>query len=643
MKMIRFNFAAVFALAVLTLVVPANAQTVPITVAQGGDVQAAINSAKCGDTIIVQSGAAYASNLTLPNKQCTADVVIVSSRASELPEGQRVSPAQSALLARFQGGVPGEPVVKTAPGASHYRFVGIEFSTASESTVIYDLIRFGEGRQTQATLAQVPHDLAVDRSWIHGFPTQDNQRGISLNCANCKLSNSYVNEIHGVGFDTQAVGGWNGTNSVDVTNNYLSAAGEVVMIGGADSASVELMPTKIRILRNALFKPLSWKVGDPSYAGKHWSVKNILEVKAATEVTIDGNTLTNNWRDAQDGMGILFTVRNQECTAPWSTVQNVTFTKNTVTGSAGALNLLGQDNEATLAYVTANPGKCNLSSPDTKLGSVRGNNVTISNNLFTGISGTFLQVTGFPNVTATNNTSLQAGNLMTLSGDPSTNLKYVNNLTKDHDYGIVGDGVSSGVPALNKYAPGWIVSGNVIAAPYDQSAYPDGNDYPADLVLPPDFRSPYPGKGADIDALNAAQSGGSVSLPTPTPTPSVSPSPSPAPTATPTPVPSPTPAPIPSPSPTPSPTPAVCVMTVSAPAIPQWSTGKLVVSLSGLTSPSTLTATQASGQVTVDWPTTRTIIGTSAIVEFGIETKKKSSSIVVSGPCGSRSVLVSVQ
>ena len=41
------------------------------------------------------------------------------------------------------------------------------------------------------------------------------------------------------------------------------------------------MPSDIEIRRNYVFKPLSWKVGDPTYAGKHWTVKNLLELKNA--------------------------------------------------------------------------------------------------------------------------------------------------------------------------------------------------------------------------------------------------------------------------------------------------------------------------------------------------------------------------
>jgi len=495
-----------------------------INVPAGGDLQAAINSAQLGDTIIIQAGATYGI-VTLPNKSGTSYLTIQSSRASELTG--RVNPSQAALFAKLQSNINAEAVIKTTAGAHHYKFVGIEVSTSSTSVAVYDLVRFGEGRQTQTTSAQVPHDLIIDRSYIHGFADQDVQRGVSLNSAETTISNSYISNIHGIGFDTQAVGGWNGPGPFHIINNYLEGAGENIMFGGADPASSDLVPSNIEIRRNYVFKPLSWKVGDPTYAGIHWTVKNLFELKNAKNVVIDGNVFENNWADGQAGQGILLTVRNQECTAPYSTVQNITFTNNTVKNALGALNFLGKDNEAEPAF-----GKCPLATG----GSVRGTGVTLNNNLFNNINGSWLTQNGFYNVSASRNTHVQNGNLTTLYGEQSQGFSYTTNLTIDHDYGIFGDGGTVGTSALDKYTPGWVMTGNVIAKPY--GTYPPNNQYPPSLTLPPDYRSPYPGIGCDIDVLNAAQGGITPTPPTPLPTPTPLPSP------TPTPVPSPTPSPI---------------------------------------------------------------------------------------------------
>jgi len=470
-----------------------------INVGPKDSLQAALNAAQYGDTIVLQAGATYIGGFTLPLKSGTGEIVIQSSRASELSIDVRVSPAQSPLFAKLQT-TNAEPVMKTAAGAHHFRFIGLEFSTRTASVTVYDLVRLGESRHEQKTLASVPHHLVIDRCYIHGLDTQDVQRGVSLNSGETTISNSYVSEIHGVGYDTQTVAGWNGPGPFHIINNYLEGAGENIMFGGADAASADLIPSNIEIRRNYVFKPLSWKVGDPSYAGKHWTIKNLLELKNARNVVIDGNIFKNNWTDGQAGVPILFTVRNQECTAPFSTIQNVTFTNNTVTGSSGgAFNLLGKDNEAEPAY-----GKCTNRATQ---GSVRGSGITITNNLFYNNGGAFLIMNGFYNVSLDRNTHLQKNNLTTLYGEQSLGFRYTNNLTSDNDYGIYGEGAIPGVPALDKMTPGWVFSGNVIANPYDKKSYPTGNTYPASLTLPEDFRSPFAGKGANIDALNAVQTG----------------------------------------------------------------------------------------------------------------------------------------
>jgi hypothetical protein len=442
-----------------------------ITVGPRDSLQAALDAAQFGDVIVLQAGTAYKGNFLLPVKNGTGEIVIQSSRASELPEGKRVSPKQSALFARLQTAEV-QPVLRTAPGAHHYRFVGIEFSTTDANVKVYDLVRLGESRQKQTTLDSVPHHLVIDRCYVHGFSTQEVQRGISMNSAETTVSNSYISDIHGIGYDTQAIAAWNGPGPFHVINNYLEGAGENIMFGGADSAIPEMIPSNIEVRGNYVFKPKSWKVGDPSYAGKHWTVKNILELKNAKDVVIDGNIFENNWVDGQDGTAILFTVRNQECTANWSTVQNVTFSNNTVSGASAALNLLGKDNEAEPSY-----GKCPVGSTST-----RGSGALISNNLFHDIKGPFLTLTGFHKVSVIHNTHFQTGNIIVLSGAQAPQLVYRDNLTirSPQGYGVFGDATGEGVVALKKFAPDAVFEKNVLGGA-DSSLYPKNNYFPASL------------------------------------------------------------------------------------------------------------------------------------------------------------------
>lgn len=508
----------------------------------GCDLQAVINAASPGDTIVVQAGVAYPANLTLPAKSGEGVITIQSSRVDELPAGVRVGPTQVALMARLQSVVAAEPVVKTAAGAKGYRFIGIEFSTATAAIPVYDLVRFGEGRQVQTTLASVPHQLTIDRSYIHGWPTQDVQRGVAMNCADCAVIDSHISDIHGRGYDTQAICGWNGPGPFTVTNNYLEAAGENVLFGGADPATVELTPANITIQRNYIFKPLSWKVGDPTYAGIHWTIKNLLELKNARNVVIDGNVLENSWGDAQIGYAVLFTVRNQEGTAPWSTIENVQFTNNTVKNAEQGMQTLGKD------------------SPNV---SQQSRGLRIVNNLFTDLKHWGIVVDGFADLIVEHNTHFQKHNILVLANTQTTGFVYRNNLTQrdPNGYGVKADGTEEGVPSLNKMTPGWVFQGNVVAGAVERF-YPTGNYYPATMAevqLGTDYRlaptSPFKGKatdggdpGVNMDALLAAQGG--TTQPTPTATVTVTPTSTP----TPAPIPSPTSTPTVTPTPTPQPT-----------------------------------------------------------------------------------------
>jgi len=429
-----------------------------IKVSPSQNLQSVIDRARPGDVIELEAGKVYSAPIKLPAKTGDSFITIQSSRAAELPEGVRVSPAQTALLAKLQSSTPGEPVIQTTPNSHHYRLVGLDISTAKADVKVYELVTIGDARQTAA---DVPHDIVIDRSWIHGFDTQDVQRGVSLNGSEITVSNSYINEIHGRGYDTQALCGWNGPGPFHIINNYLEAAGENVLFGGADPSISNLIPSNIEIRRNYLFKPLRWNAKDPSYAGIHWSVKNLLEIKMGRNIVIDGNVLENSWGDAQIGYAVLFTVRNQDGKAPWATIENVSFTNNIVKNSEQGFQLLGKD------------------SPNV---SQRAGGLQITNNLFTGINNRFLTMTDYYNVTLTHNTHFQNGNIMSLYGEPSTGFVYTDNITNRgaNGYGIFGDGVGEGNAALTRYAPGNTVKRNIVIGA-NASIYPPNNAFPATI------------------------------------------------------------------------------------------------------------------------------------------------------------------
>jgi hypothetical protein len=92
------------------------------------------------------------------------------------------------------------------------------------------------------------------------------KRAIALNASGVTISNSHISGIAAVGQDSQAIGGWNGPGAYVIENNFIEAAGENILFGGADPSILELTPTDITIRRNTISKPLAWR--QPGCAGR---------------------------------------------------------------------------------------------------------------------------------------------------------------------------------------------------------------------------------------------------------------------------------------------------------------------------------------------------------------------------------------
>ncbi len=481
-----------------------------IMVKSGGNLQAALDSATQGDVIQIEAGATFTGSFTLPAKPVSGNkwIIIRSSAADEKlpPPGTRVSPKDSLMMPKLAS-TNADPVLRTAPGAHHYRLIGIEFQAAPASTINYGLVLLGDGGSKQNSLESVPHDLIIDRCYIHGNETGNLRRGIGLNSARTAIIDSHISDCHEVGADSQAICGWNGPGPFKIVNNYLEGAGENVMFGGADPSIKDLVMSDIEFRRNVCSKPLSWKKGHATYAGKPWSVKNIFELKNARRVVIDGNIFEHSWLDAQVGFAILFTPRNQEGGAPWCTVEDVSFTNNIVRHAAGGVNIMGRDDN--------NP-------------SGQTQRVLVRNNLFEDVggpqwggNGRFLQITETDRVVVDHNTIIHTGNIITAYGKPNTNFVFTNNFMSHNQYGVIGDGAGVGNGTLNQYFPNCVFKKNVIAGGRN-NAYPSDNFFPASIAdaqfadhAKSDYRlsasSPYKnagtdgkGIGCDMDAMKAA-------------------------------------------------------------------------------------------------------------------------------------------
>jgi len=428
--------------------------------------QSALDSARSGDVIAIEPGTVVTGNFVLPNKQ-GAEWTTVRSAASDdkLPApGTRVVPETGVMPKLVSPNA--DPVIRTAPGAHHYRFIGIEFTTAVGWAQNHGLILLGDGGKAQNSLETVAHDLIIDRCYVHGNSDVNLRRAIALNSASTAIIDSYIADVHENGADSQAICGWNGPGPFKIVNNYLEASGENVMFGGADPNIKELVPSDIEFRGNHCSKPLSWMRQHPSYKGKRWSVKNLFELKNARRVLIDGNLMENNWVDGQSGFAVQFTVRNQEGTAPWSVVEDVTFINNIVRHTAAGINFLGRDD--------------NYPSEQVK-------RVLVRNNLFEdvggktwGNNGRFVQVAETEDVVIDHNTVFHTGNVITAYGRPSNGFVFTNNIVPHNEYGVMGDGASVGNSTLDKYFPGRVFRKNVIAGGKN-SNYPSENFFPGQI------------------------------------------------------------------------------------------------------------------------------------------------------------------
>jgi Right handed beta helix region len=476
-----------------------------IVVPANGNLQAALDQARPGDIVTLQAGATYTGNFLLPAKNGTRPIVIrTASEDRRLPGADdRIDTTHADLLPKLKS-PNNEPILRTAPGASHWAIVTVEFVG---NGVAGDMIALGDGSNAQRDADMLPTDITFDRVLIRGDSERGQKRGIALNSGSTTITGSYIADIKAVGQDSQAICGWNGPGPYIITNNYLEAAGENVLFGGADPSVPNLVPSDIMISGNLISKPLAWRT-------QNWVVKNLFELKNARRVVVTSNVFENNWEGGQPGYAILFTVRNQDGRCPWCQVDHVTFSGNIVRHSGGGIQMLGSD--------YSNP------SQQTQA-------ILIQNNLFADIdserwggNGYFLTIIGAPrDVTIDHNTIISdhGSGVIQADGPPIMQFKFTNNVAKHNSYGIIGTGHGVGADSISRFFPASDIMNNVFAGG-SPGAYPSSNSFPAPEQFEAQFvsytggdyrltaASPWHGAGSDgrdLGVVFAAAAGAGTS------------------------------------------------------------------------------------------------------------------------------------
>lgn len=240
-----------------------------VVVPAGGDLQAALNA---GGPIELELTAGYAGQYRMP-----------------VPGTRLTGHGNNHISA------DGAPVFDIPPGARDVRLTGVELDVDRSEIVVL------VGRNTtDQTPENMPRDVILTELNIHGHR---GKRGIEFNASGqvlgCHVSDLYDPER----IENQALWIANTVGGVRVEDCHLEGASQSLMIGG-DTDRMPGGPVRGVIIRNCFFtKPIdTWRpIGIP--------VKTLLELKDGVEVIVEGCTLTNCWRAAQDGYAIVLTPR----------------------------------------------------------------------------------------------------------------------------------------------------------------------------------------------------------------------------------------------------------------------------------------------------------------------------------------------
>lgn len=492
---------------------PAEAATLYVPSSQYPTIQSAINAANRGDTIIVEAGRTYTENLVLRYKSAgTGYVTIQSSALANLPAaGNRVTPADAANMPTVRSASSGStPVIEAFPAAnppSHYKFIGINISRHNSTQQQQSLVALGYYGTAQDTYQEVPHNFVFDRCLLRGADNAYTRRGFYFNVRDSQIINSYIENIWEDQADSQGILMTNGAERNLISNNFIEAGSENVMLGGADPDIPNFVPNNITFDRNHFFKRLSWRNANPRRV-----VKNLFEIKNGKDIVIENNIFENNWAEAQAGHSILFTCRS-DGQAPWTVCQNITFRYNIVKNVRSGFNITPTDDYTNIQTT---------------------NRVFVNNNLWI-IAGTAMGDDGwlgiFPDAGGTrvmHDIVFDHNTFVATSNSPSflwveanaqlfRDFVWTNNIvanTAGTWSGVRDAPGRTGTTALNAVAPGpeWTMTGNVYQRA--SSGHPGSNTYVSSIsnfgfrdVAQRDFEllssSPYKGAapgGKDIGA-----------------------------------------------------------------------------------------------------------------------------------------------
>jgi hypothetical protein len=452
------------------------------------DLTSALATALDGDEIVLDVGTNYGC-ITLPARTSGGGWVVIRSASGYPAQGTRIGP--SATLAQFHCTTGGGPVITASgTGVVGYRLVGIEVWS---DDFTYNMIDCEQCSRMTLDRVVVHTNANATCQSGQGAPCGTARRGLTMNGATLATVESYFYGIREwQGADASAIGGWDGDGPFLIRNNYLEASSENVIFGGENVSAQNRTPSDLTFTNNYLFKPLSWK----TQTG--YNVKNLFELKHMRRALVDSNTMENNWGDAQNGMSVLFTVRNQGGATgagsyPWATIQDVMFSNNIIKNGVGGVNILTADDgfgggpqSVPMARVTIDSNTWQNMGNGNGSGDARWFQIATG----LGTTGTCPPCGPATNLVITNNTVTvgvcnQMTTAITVTGytfaDVQPGLTFSGNVGCYGDYGVIGDSTTSGNSTINHWLPNLTCANNVL---HDTQGQLGRAPYPACFSFP---------------------------------------------------------------------------------------------------------------------------------------------------------------
>jgi len=400
----------------------------PIRVTDGANLQAAIDAAPEGATLLLPSTATFTGPITCRRSLllATADVQVQG----------RVGPA-TALATLTSPDT--RPTYTAAQGSTGCRL---------ERVRVIGWLQIGAGVET--VIDRLPTEATIRQVVVEG---RDSRRCVALNARRAVVVESHISGCRDVANrDSQAISINQGAE-LTIRGNYLEAVSENIMIGGDRPYLPDHVPSDILVEDNDVARPLTWK-------DQEKAVKNLIEAKTGRRITIRGNRLSGIWRAAQTGYALMLTPRNQYGDAPQTILEDIVVEGNTVTQASGGINITGDDD-------------LQPSQRTTRV-TIRNNRMVLSKVQFGGTGACLIVGRGPQALVVEQNTCLTDGTTWdTYGGGAVTTVsgaRIARNIFGRGTYGFRSDKYAEGAATLAGYYPGAVWEDNVIGG---------GTKYPA--------------------------------------------------------------------------------------------------------------------------------------------------------------------